>query len=492
MLKKANELFCSFASQKIVYCHWKSNEHLLAGLNGVTDLDVLVAPKDRENATSWLRRCEYERLKSQFGARYADVEDWVSMDEETGKLLHVHLHYRMITGQKGIKEYELPWAELALETRQLDGNENVFITDPNLEIIILLSRIGLKLKFSSLVKCLFGLYTISRSDEREIRYLQNRINTERVKAIAKAYFEDPDELCSLAFAVSLDSLWLRRVRAVVVRNLRKYRTLPLLTLILRSVFFRVSMSFASRIKEYLPLTVITKKTLEQRGLIIAIIGQDGAGKSTVSTDCVKWLRWKLEAERCYLGSGDHYRSVEKLLRKKISKSRNIVFKLLYGYLTVLDDLKLSRRTAKKLLRADSYRKKGAIAIFDRYPQTAYPGINDGPKIRTYVGRFSFPSLIGHYFNHLAGREERNLEKALTIQPDIVIKLMLSPEESVRRKPAESLDTVRKKSEIIQNLRFPSSRLFTVDATQPYETELLEIRRIIWNEIRASQRFNERV
>lgn len=485
MLKKANELFCSFRNCDIVYCHWKSNEHLAAGLDGETDLDVLMAPKDKKKATAQLWVCGYEKVRPQFGARYPEVEDWVSMDEETGKLLHVHLHYRMITGHKGMKEYGLPWAELALNTRVLDEARNIFITEPNLEIILLLARIGLKMKLASYMRCKLNRYVISEDDQREIRYLQKRIDANQVKNIAMDYFYNPNEIGRLATADRLDAQWVRAVHGAMWKDLQKYRDMPLLPFFFRSIFFRVGMSVTSRFKKYLPLMDITKKTLEQRGLIVAIIGQDGAGKSTVSADCVKWLRWKLEAERCYLGSGGHYHSVEKTIRKKIGKSRHIISRLLYGYLTVRDNLKLSKRTVKTLFRADTYRRKGAIAIFDRYPQIDYAGINDGPKIRAYVERFSVPILFRRYFNHLADREEANLKKALEIQPDVVIKLTLTPEESIRRKPEESLDTVRKKREIIQKLSFPCSKVFTVDAAQPYERELLEIRRIIWGAIREA-------
>ena len=35
-------LFRALAESEVRYCHWKSNEHLLPGLTGDTDLDVLV------------------------------------------------------------------------------------------------------------------------------------------------------------------------------------------------------------------------------------------------------------------------------------------------------------------------------------------------------------------------------------------------------------------------------------------------------------------
>lgn len=40
MLKISKALFTAWNKEDLLYCHWKSNEHLLPGLDGATDLDV--------------------------------------------------------------------------------------------------------------------------------------------------------------------------------------------------------------------------------------------------------------------------------------------------------------------------------------------------------------------------------------------------------------------------------------------------------------------
>ena len=50
MLEVCKHLFNQWNDQGIRYCHWKSNEHLMEGLDGETDLDIYVYPTDKEKA----------------------------------------------------------------------------------------------------------------------------------------------------------------------------------------------------------------------------------------------------------------------------------------------------------------------------------------------------------------------------------------------------------------------------------------------------------
>ena len=142
MLNVCKDIFNELLKQEVNYCHWKSNEHLTDGLNGETDIDLLVSKTYAKKFADVLKKYECMQARPQFGSRYADVEEWIGYDRKTGKLIHFHVHYRMITGAKYVKEYFLPWHDLALATKILNGN--IYIMEPNLELIILYMRIVLK------------------------------------------------------------------------------------------------------------------------------------------------------------------------------------------------------------------------------------------------------------------------------------------------------------------------------------------------------------
>ena len=108
MLEICKKLFLEW-NNSVNYCHWKSNEHLGAGLDGLTDLDILMESNNREKGVQILRDLNFIQCNSQYGSRYPYVEDWIGFDMETGSLVHIHLHFMMVTGHRGLKEYNLPW-----------------------------------------------------------------------------------------------------------------------------------------------------------------------------------------------------------------------------------------------------------------------------------------------------------------------------------------------------------------------------------------------
>ena len=137
---------------------------------------------------------------------------------------------------------------------------------------------------------------------------------------------------------------------------------------------------------------------------------------------------------------------------------------------------IAERSLSELKKADKYVLRGGIAIFDRFPQEQFIGMYDGPKIR-----YRYPDS-GLFVRAQAKREEKAIMLAQKYQPQLIFKLLRPPEESVRRKPEHTLAEVAPKAEITKKLVFEGAHVIDVDATQPYDMELIEIKRHIWNEI----------
>jgi len=151
-------------------------------------------------------------------------------------------------------------------------------------------------------------------------------------------------------------------------------------------------------------------------------------------------------------------------------------------LNIVDLAVLSGHNRKIVKNANKYAFKGGIALFDRYPQIQFHGINDGPKIRTNYVDKTKSIILKKVINIFANIEERNINLVAMHNPDIIIKLLLSPEESIRRKPNEDIDNIREKHDIIKSLTFPNSKVYEINAEMDYEEELLQIKNIIWTEI----------
>lgn len=499
MLEVCKQLFTQWNDSGVGYCHWKSNEHLMEGLDGETDLDVFVRPSDKSLAESLLSQTGYIECITQKEHRYPNVFEWIGFDSGTGHLVHVHLHYQIITGTKYCKEYIFPCDDLIISTRVVDPDTNVYITDPNLEIIILYCRIALKSSNKKHIKP-------DKSSIREIDYLRPRIDKDKVLLYCKQQIKGLGEgLFQLIIKEELDEAGWYRVYKMAEKWLRPYRKYSKIHVFLRFNYYKTRNIFILVANRKLGRCIINRKTFPTCNLSICLLGQDGSGKSTVTKELEKWLNWKIEAHRFYLGSGDHYNGLlKRFLSKAVKiKHRNDVKKTdasdqtiypkinkkkkknIKNFFTAIlvskNHLNVARRAYKEVKKAEKYRQHGGIPLFDRFPQTQFDGIYDGPKIRSY---YIETGLNFALVRLMAKREQMCVEKIQHYQPALVFKLLLSPEESIHRKPFENLMNVSRKHEITKQLQFPKSKVIIIDAEQDYEKEILFIKNEIWNMIQG--------
>lgn len=501
MLNICSELFESWNENKISYCHWKSNEHLKEGLMGETDLDVYVIPNHKQSVEILLSKLNFIKFTPQKGARYPMVDEWIGFDFQTGKLVHIHLHYQIITGTKYVKEYIFPLDQLLISKRILDNATQVYIASPEVEIIILYSRIVLKAKDKKNI-------IVDADYINEIEYLKKRINDAELSKMCKGITEvDSDKLYGEIKKKNIESVNWYELYIIINKWLLRFKKHNNLSAKIRHNYFYVRNLKNYILNNKMNLRCIKQKTLPHKGISICFVGADGCGKSTLCRDVQKWLNWKIEASRFYLGSGDHYNSILKkllALAKKRSvqykKKSNLenpkqkgndqhiphntkqstktrILKYCYNMLESYYLKQIAARSFHEIKVSVKYMNKGAIALYDRFPQIQFEGMYDGPKIssRCFGCKSSFVKLMSKL-------EFNALKKAQNYQPTLLFKLNLSPEESVRRKPDHTIEEVSPKSKITSKLVFDKSTVVDIDASQSYQDELLQIKRYIWEEI----------
>lgn len=500
MLETCKQLFSLWNNNEVNYCHWKSNEHLMDGLLGETDLDVFVLPKDKTIAESLLVQSGYIQCKIQKGHIYPNVYEWIGFDSATGKLVHVHLHYQVITGTKYCKEYVFPVDDIIISSRIKDVETGVYITNPNLEIIILFCRIALK---SSNKRRIHP----DKNSKNEIRYLKDRIERECVLSFCKCIVpKNGDRLFQL---INKDEIGFNDwydIYNIAEKWLKPYRKYSRCRVFFRYHLFNLRNQFITIHNIKHGGCIINKKVFPNRNFSVCLLGQDGSGKSTVTIELCKWLNWKIDAHRFYLGSGDHNNGFMKRLVSKtqkvsnnlhkptvrdkesspprdgVSKKKNIknffpIFLMAQKYLST------ARRAYHEILRAEKYCKKGGIPLYDRFPQVQFEGIYDGPKIESSYKARGLDYCI---LKRMSKKEMSYLLKIQQFQPTIVFKLILSPEESIRRKPFENIEAVTRKHEITKQLVFEKSMVYTIDAAQEYQQELIIIKNVIWDALLQNQ------
>jgi hypothetical protein len=178
------DLFDRLHAAGIRYCHWKSNEHLDASLTGATDLDVLVDRRDARRFAAQLTELAFKPFRKLSGHDYPGIEDYLGFDADTGKLSHLHVHYQLTLGEKFLKGYRLPWEDVALATRIFDAERGLYVIDPQLEVLLLVTRAALKLRTRDYLLTAAGYPYMRGGILREFRWLAQRADEGRLRTMA--------------------------------------------------------------------------------------------------------------------------------------------------------------------------------------------------------------------------------------------------------------------------------------------------------------------
>jgi hypothetical protein len=140
-------------------------------------------------------------------------------------------------------------------------------------------------------------------------------------------------------------------------------------------------------------------------------------------------------------------------------------------------LSLSRERLRRARTARRAKGLGMIVLSDRFPQSQFPGWNDGPRLTPWLE-------TGSWSVREAARRERAAFTAVELSPpDLVVKLHVSPEEASRRKPETPADQVRRGVELLLRLRFPSTtRVVDLNAEEPLSDVVLKAKQAVWDTI----------
>ena len=206
--------------------------------------------------------------------------------------------------------------------------------------------------------------------------------------------------------------------------------------------------------------------------VIAIIGCDGTGKSTLTADLLANLRQRGPAERRYLGlvSGEMGEKIKQLpligIRlehypaNKAQRAQD-TRKKLPGTGTALIMHLLSLWRLRQLRRVIHLAQDGVIVIADRYPQAEIygfrydgPGLDDDPTHNRLVRK-------------LVAREWQLYALMAGYLPTLVIRLNIDAETAHGRKPDHAMEELRDKISVMPRLNFNGAKIVEIDARAPY-------------------------
>lgn len=216
------------------------------------------------------------------------------------------------------------------------------------------------------------------------------------------------------------------------------------------------------------------------GPVIAIVGTDGSGKSTVGEILLAWLKEMGPVELCHLGkqSGNFARNIGRLplFGRRVEHSLNEKVKKAEasrgpGFLEALGIYAFSVRRLWRFKRMLKLREKGITILTDRFPQIAVPSGLDGPGF----GRFRTDSGLA---KKLAAIEWRQFEWMTSHRPDLVVRLNVDLATALARKPDHDAERLAEKIEGIPKLHFRGAPIVDIDATRPLDEVIAEAKAVI--------------
>jgi len=483
-LELVRNLCRQLETEGISYCHWKSNAMLDRSASGENDLDLLVGRTDAQRFTRLLYQLGFKEAQTVPGWQQPGIVHFYGYDAHSDKLVHVHAHYQLILGHDLLKNYRLSIETSFLECAVQNGPFKVPI--PEMEFIVFVIRMVLKRPLCDLRRH----RSLSDSANQELQYLQSQTCQERIPAMFSMYF--PDVKLQL-FNDCVNSLqpdcsrWARirtgwRLRRAL-RTCCRYSWLVAVTL---KTWRRFTGALRIRLAK-----LSSRKRLVYGGMLIAIVGGDGAGKSTAVQQVFHWLAKDFDVMPVHMGKPPRSwltfivdgvirfcRLLDILFEGKRSPQHSASSGLRPGFdfLHALRCVCTARDRYKAYRKIRRFTSNGGIAICDRYPLPQVKRM-DGPRLGHLEEKAKFSPRLTRF---LAQMEEGYYRRILP--PDLLIVLRVPPNMAVQRKVEENAESVRTRSQEIWELDWPQTYAYVVDASHPQAKVLSELKSLIWSKL----------
>ena len=462
------ELGRALREQRIACCQWKGHDAPERWATGRGDIDLLVDRTAAARFHALALRSGFKETVPPPAQRIPGLAEYVGLDPATGVLLRLHVRYRLVVGLHGTARYRLP-----LEQAVLDEAMPALpfpVPPPEWALILFVLRKALQepqpralpAAWSGTADALESIVTFGRLKAALERHLP---------AVPYACFD-----ACLSALTDRDAERWRREAALLRKRLAPLRERAPVAAIAAVAAARLS-RLVSRYAAFAGLSGARphgRKRLASGGVIVALVGDDGAGQSKAALALETWLAPALRVLRIHAGRPPRsfatlvVSAALELARRSLGRhaERSALIdrlEMVRCLCTALDRLRLCEKASR-------FAVGGGIVIAEQYPlrHDASPG---GPTIAApAAGRPQVPLVPP-----LIPTEE-DLHARIP-PPDAVVLLRVTPEVAAARGTDEPADHQPERNRLVLNADWNGAR--SVDADQPFAEMLHELREVVW-------------
>lgn len=472
MIEIYSNLFKKLDNDNIFYCSWKSNHRLTEFLNGNDDLDLYVSYEAKNKFECELLLLGFKAVEP-YVASYPYVQHYIGLDTASCKLVHLHVYFKIVTGESNSKNYILP-LDSWIKNNTINKNDTREIPTLSHEaqLVIYLLRFFIKIG-SPLSIVLFFRDRNKYKEEMHSIDAQNAVDLPEF--ISEELFS---ELCDSFkydnFFGKLKSSWKLKN---ALSGLRRKNSV--------THFLYKLINTSKRI--FNKLFLKRKKNLKS-GLLISVCGLDGTGKSTAVNNLANFYSPQLSTHVIHIGRptptlftfpfwfvfrvAERFRHSEKSEDKPMKAffpSHEVGMVSAFRYFILAYE---RYQTAKRALNLVT---KGHVVISDRYPTMSY-GKMDSPRI-LHKPKMSFIYAFFH-------NKEKKLYQSI-LPCDLAFHLIVPVEIAIERNRKrvkmgkETDNEIRARYHINSNLRFKGDSYCKIDATESLENIRFTLIRTSW-------------